>query len=110
MGYELHITRGDRRGDTRGADGRDISLAEWLRCVASDPELWPDPDGPEGLALWSGHPAGARRWLAWFDGEVYSEGPDRPLVEKMLQLAARLGARVQGDDGERYEDAAAFAG
>jgi hypothetical protein len=32
-----------------------------------------------------------------------SQGTDRRSLAKMLKLDARLGAKVQGDDGERYE-------
>jgi hypothetical protein len=34
---------------------------------------------------------------------VFTKDPDRATLAKMLRLAGRLGAKVQGDDGEFYE-------
>ncbi|QJW99405.1 hypothetical protein [Frigoriglobus tundricola] len=99
MGYDLHIHRAD---DWHEFEQHPISSAEWMAVVAADPELRPDPNH-EFLALWSGpcrYPDGT--WLAWNDGEIHTKNPDRAIVAKMLQIARRLGARVQGDNGEFY--------
>jgi hypothetical protein len=106
MGYDLHVTRGDRRP---------IAEAEWSAYVAGDPEL--DPTGvaeaptPEGtlkyenpgLACWRGHPSGEEVWFDFRDGQVVVKNPDEPTIGKMLAVARALRARVQGDDGEIYE-------
>jgi hypothetical protein len=36
---------------------------------------------------------------------VFTKDPDQPTVAKMIAIAARLAAKVQGDDGELYTSA-----
>jgi hypothetical protein len=45
--------------------------------------------------------SGAR--LDWRDGQVVVKNPDEILLGKMCEIAAALGARVLGDEGEFYE-------
>ncbi len=55
------------------------------------------------FAVWSGpctDPDGG--WFDWADGCVSTKNPDRAILGKLLQLADKLGAVVQGDDGEVY--------
>src|SRR5690606_27146395 len=60
----------------------------------------------EGLAVWvaySGHNEDGNK--AWFDhrnGEAVVKNPDDEILAKMIAVAAKLGANVQGDDGEPY--------
>lgn len=105
MGYDFHITR---KADWSDKDGPTIAEAEWRDLVASDPELTIDADtrcwttdGEWLFVAWRGE-AGA---LAFLNGEITSTNPDEPLIRKMVEIAERLGATVQGDDGERYPDA-----
>src|SRR5262245_20869547 len=95
MGYDLHITR---RGDWYD-EGADISADEWLNYVESDPELSIDDRNSKYFAIWKGDD-----WLSWRRGEIFTKNPRRNLVEKMIQIASRLDAKVQGDDGEVYID------
>jgi hypothetical protein len=100
MGYELHIHRAD---EWYHCDRQPITAEEWLAVVAGDPELRLDPVKDPSFALWSGpcrYPGGT--WFNWLDGRVFTKNPDRATVAKMLELARRLGARVQGDHGEFY--------
>jgi hypothetical protein len=101
MGYDLHITRADCWFQN---EGREIAWDEWLGLVASDPELTLDPKNGDEYALWSGRSRYADPWIAWSQGNIDSKNPDRAIVAKMIQIAARLGARVQGDDGEFYDE------
>ena len=101
MGYDLHITRRKYWFDK----GLDITAEEWARYVESDPELRREPKYGEYHAQWSGPSKYPDAWLDWFQGCVYTKNPDEPLLRKMLQIAAALGARVQGDDGEIYRSA-----
>ena len=106
MGYDLHVTRGDRRP---------IPEAEWRAYLAEDPELdptgvaeTPTPAGTlkyenPGLACWRGHPSGEVVWFDFRHGQVVVKNPDEPTIGKMLAVARALRARVQGDDGEIYE-------
>ena len=122
MGYELHITRkafwSDQEGET-------ITLDEWIEYVNSDPEMRLDgyaearvPDGvlrveSPGLSVWtayaghekSGH--GKNGNMAWFDhfnGNIDVKNPDQEIIRKMYQIARSLHAKVQGDDGECYDE------
>jgi hypothetical protein len=41
----------------------------------------------------------------WFDfshGNIVVKNPDAAILRKMCEVAAALGARVQGDEGETY--------
>lgn len=99
MGYDLHITRADFWPDNKG---REISAEEWLEVVRSDPELkLAGVNGPY-FALWTGESEYAEPWLDWHRGNIYSKNPDDAIIGKMLEIAKRLNAKVQGDDGEVY--------
>ena len=100
MGYDLHITRRKQWTDT----GDDITAREWLEYVAHDAELKLSPDDGPHWAVWSGPSELPQPWLDWDDGQVYSKNPDEPLIRKMCAIARALHARVQGDDGEFYDD------
>ena len=92
MGYDFHITRRDDWYD----EGADISADEWLKYVESDPELSIDESKGKYFAIWK------EDWLDWRRGEIYTKNPRKNLVEKMIQIANRLNAKVQGDEGEVY--------
>lgn len=104
MGYDLHITR---RKDWSDENDRSISLDEWRSYVESDPELRMDDSLGDHFAVWSGPSAHELPWLTWANGNIDSKNPDQPLIRKMVAVAAALGASVQGDDGERYDQSAA---
>jgi hypothetical protein len=95
MGYDLHITRREDWFDR----GDDISADEWLNYVESDTELSIDKRNGRYFAIWK-----EDDWLDWQRGEIFTKNPRKTLVEKMIQIANRLNAKVQGDDGEVYVD------
>jgi hypothetical protein len=103
MGYDLHITRAEDWGESEKTP---ITKEEWEAVIAADPELRLDPDNDRFdrfQANWIDPASGEERgWFAWSDGEISTKNPDRAQLAKMLQLAERLGAQVQGDDGEKY--------
>ena len=95
MGYDLHIRRAD-------------NWMESEQRAITRPSGWPAADDPEltldaGMARispsWSPHCI----WFDWADGQVFTKNPDRVTLAKLLDLARRLQARVQDDDGEFYE-------
>ena len=108
MGYELHITRSETWLD---AEANPLTESEWRALVADDESLTVSAnDYYERKDL-----AGAIvripavLWLDdsevafWFDrGEVTTKSPNDATIIKMLQLAARLNARLVGDDNEEY--------
>lgn len=103
MGWEVHMTRAEFWAES---DQRPITSDEWLAVVKADPELRIDEANGPYFAVWSGmcsYPDGG--WFDWQDGCVSTKSPDRAILGKLLELAAKLGAEVQGDDGEVYSSA-----
>lgn len=100
MGYDLHITRAEHWAENTEAE---ISADEWIALVRADPELMLDTAQGPHFARRSGPSHYSDPWLDWFGGNVYTKNPDSALLRKMVALANRLGARVQGDEGEVYD-------
>ncbi|MEK6288760.1 MAG: hypothetical protein AABO57_23835 [Acidobacteriota bacterium] len=101
MGYDLFITRAEFWPEN---EGREITAEEWVKLVEADQELkLAGYNGPY-FALWDGPSKYPEAWLDWDNGNIYSKNPDKAIVAKMIQIAGRLGARVQGQDGEIYLD------
>ncbi|MCA8958466.1 MAG: hypothetical protein KDC87_20485 [Planctomycetes bacterium] len=101
MGYDLRITRAT---DWTSNQGLEISAREWLAVIENDPDLHADPsNGPHAAQFGTG------RWFDWFEGNVMTTDPDSATVQKMIDLAQRLSAVVQGDDGEFYDSASQWA-
>ncbi len=112
MGYDVHITRGDWWD--KGA--ATISDDEWRQHVEADTELTMagqvSATAPSGetltyrnplLANWLGHPSGSPIPFDFRGGCVVVKNPDDSVIQKMRAIAASLGARVQGDEGEFYD-------
>ena len=91
MGYNLYITRAD---DWVENEGCQIPVREWLDVVAADPELRLDPVNGPYDALWNGPSEHEEPWFDWSEGNVYTKNPDPPMIEKMVELAAKLGGKV----------------
>jgi hypothetical protein len=100
MGYDLHITRAERWNEPMGEE---ITASEWSGLVAQDPELVTDEENGPYAAVWEDPEGNVRGWFDWYGGAVFTTNPDQDIVRKLLELAAQLNARVQGDDGEFYE-------
>jgi len=100
MGYDLHITRKD---DWDDVEGPRIDLSEWETIIESDPELALDTSTQCDDWVFASFrdEVGA---LAWDDGQIHAKDPNHPLIDKMVAIAKRLNAEVQGDDGEVYGD------
>ena len=122
MGYDLHIHRKKEWSD---GEGIDIALEEWQSLCASDPSLViigkaeaRTPSGSsityksEGLAEW--HNSKLQGGKTWFDcrrGVISTKNPDPATITKCCEIAEKLNARVQGDDGEYYRsDGSTFNG
>ncbi|MGI4821567.1 MAG: hypothetical protein ACRYFV_10195 [Janthinobacterium lividum] len=125
MSYDVHITR---KAESWAAedDQSAISLAEWLEYVAHDPEMRldnrstalvvgiADTLGVEaaGLSVWLAYSKNGRAGnYAWFSHEadrVTVKNPDEEILGKMLAVAQALGARVQGDDNEYFDESPAY--
>jgi hypothetical protein len=117
MGYDIHITRKESWFDEKNSNN--IELAEWIKYVKGDTEMKLDgyaeaTTGTDkvmyenaGLAVWtaySKHRSGDNQ--SWFDfrnGNVTVNNPDQEIINKMIDIAGQLNAKVQGDDGETYD-------
>lgn len=117
MGYELHITRKENWFDEDLT--ADISLEKWIELVNNDPEMRLDHEatatttGSEaitvysiGLSVWTAYPLdginGNRAWFSYERGNICVKNPDKEIIQKMLAIAALLGAKVMDDEGEVY--------
>ena len=100
MGYDLHITR----KEFHPCEGPMITPEEWLEIVQDDPELTISRQRGPYFADWSG-PGKYPCWLDYDNGNLYSKNPTDEMIDKMVQIAKRLDAKVQGDDGEVYHGA-----
>lgn len=115
MGYEVHITRKENWFD----EGPEISLADWLDVVRTDPEMrndgYAEATVAEGsvlriedpsMSVWLAYPGhlqdGNMAWMWHSHGNVVTKNPDEEMLQKMLIIAQRLSAKVQGDEGEVY--------
>lgn len=126
MGYDVHITR-KAESWAAGDDEAVIPLAEWLAYVATDPEMQLDnqaetllpsadaglPAAAAGRCVWLAYSKNGRAGnYAWFSHEedrVTVKNPDEEILGKMLAIAQALEARVQGDDGEYFDETPAYA-
>jgi hypothetical protein len=98
MPYHLHVTRAS---DWMQSNELPITAAEWLKLVRTDSDLVQDPRRGPYVALWSS-PDGRDQWLEWSEGRINTRYPDGALLKKLVTIAERLGAKVQGDGGEVY--------
>jgi hypothetical protein len=118
MGYDVHITRAENWTDS---EARSITFAEWIAYVDSDPEMRLGGAAEamaatgetlryenEGIAVWtaySGHGTdGNMAWFDYRDGCIVVKNPDEEIRRKMYSIASALGALVQGDEGELYDE------
>jgi hypothetical protein len=111
MGYDLHITRAS---DWTESLTHPIAESDWLAVVRADPSLCVDTSSEHRLrdmvtgqvrvihpVVWTA-PNGTATPL-WFDGGgATTKNPPPEAIAKMKELAAKLRARVVGDDGEEY--------
>src|SRR5262245_12176702 len=112
MGYDFHITR---REKWFSDEGLEITELEWRAVIDADAEMRlagaAEHDLPSGEALryenpnlaeWTGHPEEETIWFDYRRGSIIVKDPDEITLEKIQEIAHKLGAKVQGDDGEFY--------
>lgn len=99
MTSEVHITRAEHWAQNRD---RQILASEWHDLVSCDPELRLACSNGPHFVIWSGESGVSIGWLEWNDGNISTKFPDERLLAKMLQIAERLGAHVQSEEGEVY--------
>ena len=116
MGYDLHITRKEHWADHEQSN---ISFDEWLAYVKTDSELelingFEIKIGSEaefknapGFCEWNApteKDPNARPWFDYWKGSIDTKNPDEPTIHKMIHIATALNAKVQGDEGEFYDE------
>lgn len=90
-----------------------IEEKEWLRLVAEDKELkmsgentvsFKDVDKPIPLVLWTDPKAERVRVVGMYlyHGDINIDHGEKSIFEKLKQIAQKLNAKVQGDEGEVY--------
>ncbi|HMK17434.1 MAG TPA: hypothetical protein VK492_04490 [Chitinophagaceae bacterium] len=118
MGYDLHIIRKNNWDDFE--EESNITLDEWLKYINTDSELeltdgYDIKIGQEqyfqnrpGYCEWNAHPKykdpNNRPWFAYWKGDINTKNPDYETIYKMLSIARQINAKVQGDDGEYYDE------
>lgn len=113
MAYDIHIIKRNNWFDK----GADISLKEWREVIDEDPTLEPakkvEGESKDGqkfefqlkgsqLAKWKNPVFNDIVWLNYHDGEITISNPNDAIIKKAKELAGKLGAKVQGDEGEIY--------
>ena len=99
MGYDLHIIRRKHWFD----EGNNITSEEWLDIIKNDSELQLKTEYGPFFAVWNGKSTLQDPWLNWSHGQIQTKNPDDALIDKMVSIANKLHAVVQGDDGELYQ-------
>jgi hypothetical protein len=99
MGYDLHITRAEDWTDSKNFP---IHPREWLQIIEKDNELKISDTNGKYFAIWYKHLTDKESWFDLTDGEVYTKNPDDFSIRKMIEIAEKLNAKVQGDDSEVY--------
>jgi hypothetical protein len=106
MGYDLHITR---KEDWFSETGPDITHSEWECYISEDPSVIHDPQNDNKSYLILRESGSWPLWWKGATGEIYTKNPEIDVVVKMVAIAEQLGAKVQGDDGEVYNEKGEFS-
>ena len=109
MGYELSIKRED--------GSRTISKKEWIQYIELDLEFEPieefsiELDDAKTLTvstpnagLWKSDKGAVPFTFNEKYGEITVKNPEIWIIEKMLLIANKLNAVVEGEEGERYDE------
>lgn len=98
-GYDLHISRKAFWSDDFGPK---ITFEEWQEYLKTDPQVIRDvANSPQDfIVLMPGE--SFPLWYRADIGELFTKNPTDRAITKLEEIAHRLNARVQGDDGEFY--------
>jgi Domain of unknown function (DUF3859) len=100
LSYDLHVTRASHWTQSESLP---IKYQQWLEYVAADPEIRFGSNTSDNYFEFVAH-SNEPALLEWSRGEITAQNPDKFTVKKLLEIATKFGARVQGDDGEFYSD------
>lgn len=113
IGYDLHVTKAVEWSQS---SRHPITEAEWRAAVAADGQLRMDtvatavnPDTHEVIqinnqlmASWTDPETKKKHYFYYSRGQIAIKNPSESAIKKMKALASKLGARIQGDEGELY--------
>lgn len=113
MGYDLYITKASLWSESSNAP---ITEEEWKSVVLSDPELKMDTSaiavnpktketiqiGNPLMASWIEPKTGQKHYFYYTRGKIIVKNPSENGFKKMKAVASKLGAKVQGEEGEPY--------
>lgn len=97
-GYDVHITKKEFFFN----GGECISLAEWQSYVKTDPSVKVDPYNDETDFLVSIDKQVFPLWYSNDSCNLSTKNPSPEAISKMIEIAKKLKATVQGDDSEIY--------
>ncbi|MQY30024.1 hypothetical protein [Nocardia aurantia] len=103
MGYDLHITRSDVWYESLRTP---ITAAEWDAVATASGIAVHTPGDADIAPLYDLEvPDGSTVPLQWYEGGIisYGSGHSDAAILALAQLAARMNARLVGDDGEQYD-------
>jgi hypothetical protein len=111
VGYDLYITRARH---TWECTTNPIPRTEWGRVVDADASLRRSSEDwfarrikggaveRINAVIWIEHPDQVAFWFV--DGAISTKNPDPATIEKMIDLADKLNARVIGEGNEEYQE------
>jgi hypothetical protein len=119
MGYDLHITKKTNWFDEDVK--HDISQEDWKIYIQHDSEMILEGFAEattqnqesirfedKSIAVWTKYSKNNSNGnFAWFylsSGNITVKNPDKEIIQKMLQIAKNMQARLQGDEGEYYDE------
>jgi hypothetical protein len=109
MSYYVTITR---KPNPYWKAGPEISEAEWRAVALQEADFRPPTEAEKAEAapftsptdiVWTGHPEHPTVWFDWHQGQIDVNNPDDTILAVMARLAARLGAQLLGEGGERFD-------
>lgn len=98
-GYDLHVTRKDHWASDVGPK---ISFEEWVEYVRTDRQLMRDSENSEFDFIVTLPNETFPLWYNTRTGEIFTKNPSEKAVRKLIEIAEKLKAKVQGDEGELY--------
>lgn len=113
MGYDLHITKAAEWSESAK---NPITEEQWKSAVLADRELKMDTSATASnpktheviqisnplMASWIDPKTNSKHYFYYSRGKVTVKNPSESAIKKMKAVASKLGAKVQGDEGELY--------
>ena len=98
-GYNLHVTRKVHWANDVGPK---ISFKEWKEHVSADRDILRDQNNSEFDFVVTLPNETFPVWYNTRTNEIYTKNPSKNAIRKLIEIAEKLKAKVQGDEGEFY--------